>query len=212
MKVLHPFQIMLLELLRQVPEDGFSLGQLRDEIGASSKSQVVHHIAQLEQKGLIKRNPDNPSDFIVFGAEESEESFTFLPLLALAACGSGIDNTQHVIERIPVKSSLIPSKISNTFLVKADGHSMEPRIHSGDIVAVEKFRIGSPEPIGKVVVCEDGQGVKIKQYTRANNGQIMLISFNKDEKYKPHLIDIDDEDSFTVHGIVRSILFSKSKF
>lgn len=211
MKVLHPLQIKLLELLRQTPEDGFSLGQLRDEIGASSKSQVVHHIAQLEQKGLVKRNPDNPSDFIVFGTEESEESFTFLPLVALAACGAGIDNSQYVIERIPVKSTLIPSKISKTFLVKAEGNSMEPRIHSGDIIAVEKFYMGSPEPLGKVVVCEDRNGVKIKQYTRSNNGQIMLISFNKDEKYKPYLIDINDEDDFTVHGIVRSVLFSKSK-
>ncbi len=209
MKALHPLQIKLLDLLRQVPEDGFSLSQLRDEIGASSKGQVAHHISQLEQKGLIKRNPDNPSDFIVFGSEESEENFTFLPLLALAACGAGIDNEQYVIERIPVKSTLIPSRIKNTFLVKAEGDSMEPRIHSGDIVAVERLNPNFSEPIGKIVVCEDSRGVKIKQYQRVDNGPIILYSLNH-RKHEP--IIIHDEEDFVVHGIVRGVLFSKSQF
>lgn len=204
MKPLHNFQARLLEVLREMHEtDGYSLEQLRRAIGASSKSQVVHHIYQLERKGLLKRDPDNPNNFIVFGENEAEHSFFFLPLLALASCGGrGIDNAQHVIERIPVSSTLIPGRVSDSYLVQASGDSMEPRIYHGDILIVEKIS-NNLDPVGKIVLCEEDGEAKIKQYTKCGNN-IVLASLNRE--YPPHVIT---PSKFHLHGIIRGVLFSK---
>ncbi|MFH0770086.1 MAG: S24 family peptidase [Candidatus Peregrinibacteria bacterium] len=205
MRPLHRFQARLLEVLKNISEDeGYSLEQLRKAIGASSKSQVVHHMKQLEERGLVKRDPDNPAHFTVFGEDESEDSFTFLPLLALAACGEGIDNEQHVIERLPVRSSFIPAKLKNAFLVRAESDSMEPRIHAGDVVLVEPYIDGRHNLEGKVIVCDENNETKIKRYTTSGK-RILLESENA--RYKSHVVE--DPDSLKIHGIVRCILFSK---
>ncbi len=204
MKPLHHLQAKLLEALRDVPEGGYSLEELRRAIGASYKSQVVHHMEQLEMKGLIKNDPDNPDNYIIFNEQEgSEEPFFFMPVLALASAGKGMDNSHHVIERIPVRSKMIPCKMDDAFLVQADGDSMEPRIHHKDFLVVERLK-SDREPLGQIVVCEEGHEVKVKQFTRSG-GSIVLVSLN--QKYDPYVVT--NPDNFRIHGIVRSVLFSK---
>ncbi len=202
MKPIHPLQAKLLEALRDVSDEGYTYRSLRDAIGASSTSQVIHHIDQLSKRGLIKKDPDNPANFVII--EEAEQEFSFLPLLALASCGSGNDNDQQVIERIPVRSHLIPTKIEDSFLVRAAGDSMEPRIHNQDIVLVEKYIEGRHNPVNKIVVCEENYQAKIKQYIRSED-QDVLVSFNT--KYPPHIVK--NANSFRIVGLVRGILFSK---
>ena len=206
MKPLHPIQEKLLQVLRDVPEGGYSLGQLKDAVDAKHKSQIVHHIEQLEKKGLLKQDPDNSEKFIVFASDKPEEKFFFLPLLALGACGKGLDNEQNVIERMPVRSSMIPGKVKETFLVQADGDSMKPRINHGDILVVEEFRSGMPEPQNKIVVCEVNFETKIKRYSKSGD-TVALESLNKEyaiEQFTP-----SKEKEFCIIGIVRGILFSQ---
>lgn len=204
MKSLHYLQAKLLEALRDVPQGGYSLEELRRMIGAAHKSQVVHHMHQLEAKGLLKSDPDNPDGYILFNEETAEEPFVFMPLLALASCGKGIDNAQHVIERLPVRPRMIPGRVSESFLVKTEGDSMEPRIHHGDVLLVEKFKEGSREPLGQIVICEENHEVKVKQFTKSGTS-IVLVSLNRE--YDPHVVT--NPDRFRIHGIVRSVLFSK---
>jgi len=203
MRPIHPLQQKLLDTLRRLSEtdEGYTYRDLMKEIGASSTSQVSHHLAQLEQKGLLKRDPDDPQNFIIIN--EAEDAFSFLPLLALASCGYGLDNEQHVIERIPVRSSFIPTQIKDTFLIRAEGDSMKPRINHKDIILVEKFVEGKHNPLGKVVVCEENSECKVKQYAKSD-GNVILISFN--EKYPPHFVKNMNE--FKIHGIVRGVLFA----
>lgn len=81
---------------------------------------------------------------------------------------------------------------------------MEPRIHHGDVLVVEKFKEGNREPLGQVVVCKEDNEVKVKQFTKSGNA-IVLVSLNRE--YDPHVVT--DPDQFHILGIVRSILFSK---
>ncbi len=204
MKPLHRFQARLLEVLRVVPEGGFSLEQLREAIGASSKSQVVHHMRQLEGRGLLKKDPDNSEGFILFDLKTAEKPVVFLPLYALAACGKGRENSQHVIERLPVQAALIPGKVKNTYLVRAEGDSMEPRIHEGDIVVVEELQPSS-RPVGQIVVCEVDHEAKIKRYSEFGNA-VVLESLNKN--YPAEIVD-SKKTHFRLCGVVRGIIFSK---
>lgn len=203
MKKLHPLQIKLLETLRSVDnQENYSLEDLRKAIDASSRSQVVHHLQQLERKGLLKRDPDFPQRFIVYGENEAEDSFAFMPIVALASCGGGLINDTNVIDYVPVKNTLLPTKIKNSFLVKADGDSMLPQIKHGDILFVEHYRPGTPLPLNKVVVCRDEEGVKIKKLVESN-GNFILVSNNNE--YSPKVVSTLDLE---VYGLVRGALYT----
>lgn len=135
--------------------------------------------------------------------KEAEDEFSFLPLLALASCGHGIDNTDHVIENIPVSSRLIPIPLDKAFLVEARGESMIPKIRNKDVVLVEKNEPNAM-PNGKIVVCEYDGEAKIKEFC-VYGDEFVLKSINS--KFPDQLIE--DKRKFKIHGIVRGVLFSR---
>lgn len=203
MRGIHPIQKQLLQLLRNGSDEGYTYAELAQKVGASSTSQIHHHLKQLERKGLLKRDMENPQVYRVI--DEAEPEFSFLPLMALASCGHGIDHdSQHVIESVPVRSSFIPTKLEDSYLVIAEGDSMEPRIKPKDVVLVESFKAGLHNPLNKIVVCTYKDEIKMKHYTRLQHHGV-LESFN--EKYPP--VVIENPDDLQIHGIVRGILFSK---
>jgi len=67
MKSLHSKQKAILELLKETIDDPLTMRELKDRLGISSTSGVYHHIQQLEKKGYIKRNPNNPKDYQILG-------------------------------------------------------------------------------------------------------------------------------------------------
>ena len=62
---LHPTQQELLRLLATNVSDPLSLRALQSEVGASSPSVIAHHLGQLEKKGYLKRNPNDPNQIQV---------------------------------------------------------------------------------------------------------------------------------------------------
>ena len=85
MKQLHPKQIELLELLKNNISDPLTLQELADRLGVASKSVAFHHLKQLERKGYLKRNPDNPRDYILL--KDPERNVVYLPMYGQAKCG-----------------------------------------------------------------------------------------------------------------------------
>ena len=196
-------QKRLLQILRNTAEEGYTYTEMMREVGASSTSQIHHHLKQLERKGLLKRDPENPQIYRVI--DEAEPEFAFLPLMTLASCGHGVDHdSQHAIESVPVRSSLVRTPLEKSYLVKAEGDSMSPRINPKDIVLVEEFNEGQHNPLDKVVVCTHKDNIMMKQYAKVHN-HVALVSLN--EKYAP--IIVENPDELKIHGIVRGILFSE---
>lgn len=174
MKKLHPTQKQLLSLLKTHADDPLTMRDLRDELGLSTHSLVLHHIRQLEKNGYIKRNPGNSRDYqIVLG--EPEKKVAYLNLYGLAQCGpKGRELDGNPIDRIPVASRLLAFPASEGFLVKATGDSMEPKIHEGDLVMVKKT---SEIRDGSVVVCVNNEEALIKKIRKIDK-QVFLFSTN----------------------------------
>ena len=63
MKKLHKTQQAVLDLLKENIEEPLTVRELQELVGASSPSVVHHHIGQLEKKGYLRRNPNNPQDY-----------------------------------------------------------------------------------------------------------------------------------------------------
>ena len=63
MNDLHPRQIKLLQLLKDHIDSPLMMTELSEEAEIYSPGVLYHHLRQLERKGYLKRNPDNPKDY-----------------------------------------------------------------------------------------------------------------------------------------------------
>ena len=89
-----------------------------------------------------------------------------------------------------------PRQGNETFLVKAKGDSMEPRIYDGDLVLVKKQQIADS---GEIVVCINDEEALIKKLLRMNK-TVMLMSLNSN--YQPFL----PAEDFRIEGVVTGII------
>ena len=127
-KQLHEIQERLLELLTKNSDKLFTIREMQQMLDISSTSGVVRHLAQLEKKGYLKRNPYNSRDYKVLH-QSPEKEIAWINLYGLAQCGkNGMLLDNHPIDRIPIATRLLSFPSLEAFLVKAKGNSMAPRI------------------------------------------------------------------------------------
>lgn len=195
---LHPAQEKLIEILSKNVDEPLTIRELQDLIGASSTSVVAHHMAQLEKKGYLKKNPYDSKDYQIL--KKPDKEIAYLNLYGLAACGpqgSILDGSP--IDRIPISTKVLSFPASKAFMVKAKGDSMLPKISSGDLVIVEK---SSKAENGVIALCvNDGQAL-IKKI-KLQNKKVILVSLNTE--FEPFLAAED----FRVEGIIRGAISSK---
>jgi repressor LexA len=202
MKELHPKQKKLVQLLQDNVENPLTIRELAERLGISSTSVVHHHISQLEKKGLLKRDPNNSSNYQVL-SDDPDKQIAYLNLYGMAQCGpSGSILDGNPISRIPILTSLLSFPSREAFLVKARGDSMSPEINDGDYVIVRK---SNDEPHGQVVVCVNNEEVLIKRLLVGQGGKRWLSSINQDNKYMP----FPSADDFRVEGLVKGLLFRR---
>lgn len=195
MKKLHVLQEKILKLLKKHQDNPLTIRELQNLIGASSPSVVHHHIQQLEKKGYLRRNPNNPSDYqVIF--DSPERKVTYLNLYGLATCGpKGSILDGMPIKKVPISTEMLGFSSSEAFMVKAKGNSMNPKIKENDLVVAKKSNTAES---GDIVVCiNDGEAL-IKKIKLSDKGPI-LISLNSD--YEPFFAS----SYFKVEGIVRGV-------
>lgn len=195
---LHKNQISLLKLLEQNIESPLTIREIQFALDFSSPSVVAYHIQQLEKKGYLKRNPNNPKDYQIFLNPDKE--IVNLNQYGSAQCGpNGSILDGNPIDKIPIASKLLKFPANEAFIVTAKGDSMEPRIHEGDLL-ISQIK---PNPNnGEIIVCVFGEEVLVKKYFQQDN-HVTLISINS-EKHSP--IPITKDDYFKVEGVVRNII------
>lgn len=197
MKKIHKTQEKLLDILKSNIDDPLTIRELASLLGEQSPGVVHHHLVQLEKKGYLKRNPNNPKDYTII--DSGEKLVVYINKYGIAQCGPhGLMIEDNVIDRIPIASSLLKFSSSDAFIVEARGDSMQPKIHSGDIVIGKKQNFAENNDI---VICSYNDEVMIKQIRKTDNG-FFLYSFNH-EKYIPRLVEIED---LRIEGIVKNIL------
>jgi len=193
-------QEKILKILRENFGNPLTIKNLSEYTGISSTGVVHHHLVQLEKRGWLKRNPDNPRDFIIF--DEPERAVVHLNMYGTAKCGpGGRILTSNPIDQIPVSTAFLRFQASEAFIVQASGKSMEPKINEGDLIIAQKK---SSATHGDIVVCVYKSEVLIKQFTVFNN-EYYLSSLNQNQLVFPPR-RIQDGDEFQVEGVVRNII------
>lgn len=136
-----------------------SVREIGEAVGLASSSTVHGHLARLESKGLIRRDPTKPRAIEILDMEEFSNlnsSVLHVPLIGKVTAGLPITAIENIEEFFPLPNTFGSSE-DNLFMLEIMGESMiEAGILNGDYVVV-------------------------KQQQSANNGDIVVAMTEDDE-------------------------------
>jgi repressor LexA len=163
----------------------------------------VHaHLAALQEKGYLRRDPTKPRAIEVCfepgsGAVVERRPVRHVPLVGDVAAGTGVLAAEHIEETLPLPEDFTGD--GNLFMLRVRGESMiDAGILDGDYVVVRQQP--AAEPGDTVVAGIPGEEATVKTYLR-RRGKVVLRPENArmDEM-------VFDPDEITVYGKVVSLL------
>jgi repressor LexA len=136
-----------------------SVREIGEAVGLASSSTVHGHLARLESKGLIRRDPTKPRAIEILDGANSpveKQGVIHVPLVGKVTAGLPITAIENVEEFFPLPETFGTSD-DHLFMLEIMGNSMiEAGILNGDYVVV-------------------------KQQQSANNGEIVVAMTEDDE-------------------------------
>lgn len=135
-----------------------SVREIGEAVGLASSSTVHGHLARLEQKGFIRRDPTKPRAIEILEPEDSiqKQHVIHVPLVGKVTAGSPITAIENIEEYFPLPDTYGTSE-DQLFMLEIMGESMiEAGILDGDLVIV-------------------------KQKSTADNGDIVVAMTEEDE-------------------------------
>jgi repressor LexA len=162
-------QEQILDFIRtEVHRCGYppSVREIGEAVGLSSSSTVHSHLAALESKGFIRRDPTKPRALEVLDYRDTDTAVDYgrvhaVPVLGQVAAGQPILAAENIEQTLP-----LPEEFSGeqTFILKVKGESMiEAGILPGDFVVVKQ----QPTAVnGDIVVAMLEDEATVKRYFR----------------------------------------------
>lgn len=178
-------QQSILEFIsEQMRDRGFppSVREIGAAVGLTSPSTVHSHLATLQKKGYLKRDPSKPRAIEVCwdamsGASGVERRpVRHVPLVGQVAAGTDVLAAEHIEETLPVPADFAGE--GDLFMLTVRGDSMiNAGILDGDFVVA---RVQSTAKGGDIVVAGiPGEEATVKTYSiDKKRGQIVLLPSN----------------------------------
>ena len=145
----------------EVRQKGYppSVREIGEAVGLASSSTVHGHLARLESKGLVRRDPTKPRAIEILDNNQSDipkNNVINVPIVGKVTAGLPITAVENVEEFFPLPENLAPAD-EQLFMLEVIGESMiEAAILDGDYVIV-------------------------RQQNTANNGDIVVAMTEEDE-------------------------------
>lgn len=136
-----------------------SVREIGEAVGLASSSTVHGHLARLESKGLIRRDPTKPRAIEILENESDtvqKQSVIHVPLVGKVTAGLPITAIENIEEYFPLPDTYGTGE-ENLFMLEIMGESM---IEAGIL---------------------DGDYVIVKQTSTADNGDIVVAMTEDDE-------------------------------
>lgn len=152
-----------------------SVREIAEAVGLASSSTVHGHLARLESKGFIRRDPTKPRAIEVLDlSEESQiprEEARYAPVIGKVTAGIPITAVENIEEFVPLPNSSAGPD-DNLFVLIIEGESMiEAGILDGDMVIVKQQNTAQNGEI--VVAMTDEDEATVKRFFKEKN-QIRL--------------------------------------
>lgn len=134
--------------------------------------------------------------------EDLDGAYYLIPRYDVHAdCGNGaVVHSEQVLERLAFVKSWVNSHYQPTdlFLITAQGHSMTPTIHEGDILLVDKSR-KRPTDDGIYILSVEHELIA-KRLQRLFDGSVKIVSDNK--AYSEQLVPQEQVERLNIVGRV----------
>lgn len=159
MKLSNRQQSILDFIKHEVATKGYppSVREICEAVGLASSSTVHGHLARLEKKGLIRRDPTKPRAIEILDNDQSVyyEKAVPVPVVGKVTAGVPISAVENIEEYFPVPRSMVDEK--EVFILNVTGESM---INAGIF---------------------DGDKVIVRRQSSAENGEIVVAMTDEDE-------------------------------
>lgn len=164
-------QAILDFIKEQVAHKGYppSVREIGEAVGLASSSTVHGHLARLEKKGYIRRDPTKPRAIEIINLDNDAQipkgEAAFAPVIGKVTAGIPITAVENIEEYIPVPVSVTGQVGDNTniFVLIIEGESMiEAGIYDGDMVIVKQQQTAQNGEI--VVAMTDDEEATVKRF------------------------------------------------
>jgi repressor LexA len=198
---LTPRQRRVLDVIRDsVDSRGYppSMREIGERVGLTSSSSVSHQLRVLEQKGLLRRDPNRPRAIEVrypgevadaarrsalgavrqtaydeTGAGDAHPDAAYVPVVGRIAAGGPILAEQHIEEVFPLPRAMVGE--GTLFMLKVKGESMiEAAICDGDWVVVRQQPTANNGDIVAAMI--EGEAT-VKTFKKTKN-EVWLLPHN----------------------------------
>ncbi|WP_027417174.1 transcriptional repressor LexA [Aneurinibacillus terranovensis] len=174
MKKLSSRQLAILEYIKQeVKDKGYppSVREIGEAVGLASSSTVHGHLARLEKKGLIRRDPTKPRAIEILNSEEMEREFqevrtVKVPVLGKVTAGQPITAVENIEEYFALPESTVGG--DTVYMLRVQGESMiEAGILDDDYVIVRQQQVANNGDI--VVAMTEENEATVKRFYKEKN-------------------------------------------
>ena len=188
----------------QVRERGYppSVREIGEAVGLSSSSTVHAHLAALQEKGFLRRDPTKPRAIEVCfdggsGSVVERRPARYVPIVGDVAAGTGVLADEHIEETLPLPEDFTGD--GDLFMLRVRGESMiDAGILDGDFVVVRQQP--TAEAGDTVVAGIPGEEATVKTYLRRRNKVVL----------RPENATMDemvfDPSEITIYGKVVTVL------
>ncbi|MFD1735909.1 transcriptional repressor LexA [Bacillus salitolerans] len=168
MKKLSKRQQDILEFIkREVQLKGYppSVREIGEAVGLASSSTVHGHLARLESKGLIRRDPTKPRAIEILDQDNIVQpvfngSVINVPIIGKVTAGQPITAVENIEDFFPIPDRYVTPG-ENVFMLEIMGDSMiEAGIFDGDLVLVRQQKTANNGDIVVAMTEEDEATVK----------------------------------------------------
>lgn len=148
-----------------------SVREIGEAVGLASSSTVHGHLARLEKKGYIRRDPTKPRAIEIIKDDQQEgipkDKAVFVPVIGKVTAGLPITAIENIEEFIPLPSS-VSQLDAKLFALVIEGDSMiEAGILEEDVVIVKQQQTADNGDI-VVAMTEDNEAT-VKRFFKESN-------------------------------------------
>jgi repressor LexA len=140
-----------------------SVREIGQAMGLTSSSTVHSHLAALERKGYLRRDPSKPRalEILEEGGRRSRRIVP-VPVVGRVAAGAPLLAEENIEDHLPLPADFVDG--TETFALRVSGDSMvEAGIFDGDLVIVRRQATANN---GDIVVVRLGDEATVKYFFR----------------------------------------------
>ena len=202
---LTPRQRQVLDfVVGEVERRGYppSVREIGEALGLSSPSTVFAHLAALQDKGYLRRDPSKPRAMEVTfdpgsGSTADRRPVRHVPLIGDVAAGTGVLAAEHFEESLPLPEDFTGD--GTLFMLRVRGESMiEAGILDGDYVVVRQQP--DADPGDTVIAGIPGEEATVKTFLRRRNKIVLRPENSTMEEM------VFDPSDVAIYGKVVSLL------